>query len=156
MKNNIIEGVEIKELAVHKDERGFFCEILRNKDKILSEKFVQLNHSLSFAGVTKAWHLHKKQTDWMNVVVGDIKLVLYDTRKNSQTYKTTMEILMGETFGHKVVKIPTEVAHGYKVLNGPMHIVYVTDQEYNPADEFRIPYDDPEIGYDWKSIPAIT
>ena len=37
-----------------------------------------------------------------------------------------------------------------------MHIVYVTDQEYNPADEFRIPYDDPEIGYDWKSIPAIT
>ena len=51
---------------------------------------------MSFAGVTKAWHLHKKQTDWMNVVVGDIKLVLYDTRKNSQTYKTTMEILMGE------------------------------------------------------------
>jgi dTDP-4-dehydrorhamnose 3,5-epimerase len=60
-----------------------------------------------------------------------------------------MEIRMGERFGAKVVKIPAGVAHGYKVISGPMHIVYVTDREYDPTDEFRIPADDKDIGYDW-------
>jgi len=99
--------------------------------------------------VAKAWHLHEKQTDWMCVLVGDIKLGLFDLRENSPSYRQLMEILMGETLGRKVVKIPPGIAHGYRIINGPMHIIYVTDREYDPADELRIPHDDPEIGYDW-------
>ena len=33
----MIEGVEIKELITHEDERGFFCEIIRNSDNIKRE-----------------------------------------------------------------------------------------------------------------------
>jgi len=147
----MIEGVEIKELLAHKDERGFFCEIIRNSDNFFQGKFSQLSHSMAHKGVFKAWHMHKKQTDWMYVTVGDIKLVLYDTREDSKTNRKLVEIFMGEKSGRKVVKIPPGVAHGYKITNGPMHIVYVTDREYDPADELRIPHDDPEIGYDWIS-----
>jgi dTDP-4-dehydrorhamnose 3,5-epimerase len=153
--NNKIEGVEIKDLILHKDERGFFCEIIRNSDGFFKNSFAQLSHSMVFDGIVKAWHFHKKQTDWMYTVKGDMKLVLFDARKNSKTYKKIMEILMGETLGHKVVKIPPGVAHGYKVINGPMHIIYVTDREYDKTDEFRISYNDPEIGYDWFSLSSI-
>lgn len=147
----MIEGVEIKELVVHKDERGFFCELIRGSDDFFKNSFGQLNHSMSLKGIFKAWHLHKKQTDWIYAATGDLKLALYDTRKNSVTYGRLEEIFMGESFGRKVVKVPPGVAHGYKIINGPMHIIYVMDREYDSQDELRIPHDDPGIGYDWLS-----
>lgn len=146
----MITGLEIKELKPHEDERGFFCELIRNSDGFFNKnKFAQLSHSMAYKGVFKAWHMHNKQTDWMCVLIGDIKLVLCDMRKDSRTYREIAEILMGEKFGRKAVKVPAGVAHGYKIINGPMHIVYITDREYDPADELRIAYDDPDIGYDW-------
>jgi dTDP-4-dehydrorhamnose 3,5-epimerase len=41
------------------------------------------------------------------------------------------------------------VAHGYKVLNGPAHLLYITSRVYDPNDEGRLPHDDARIGYDW-------
>lgn len=145
-----ITGVQVKSLAPHKDKRGFFIELVQNTDKIFN-KFAQLSHSMSQKGVTKAWHLHKKQTDLMYVATGDIKLALYDTRKKSKTFRNLLEIYMGQEHGRKIVKIPPGVAHGYKILNGPMHIIYLMDRVYDPKDELRIPHNDPEIGYNWKS-----
>ena len=87
----------------------------------------------------------------MCVIAGDMKLVLYDTRPKLKTYKNLIEILMGETFGLKLIKVPPGVAHGYKVINGPMYILYLTDREYDGRDELRIPYDDPQINYDWQA-----
>lgn len=151
-----IKGVKVKKLKIFSDERGFFCEIFRSSEDIFKAKFGQLSFSTVFAGVAKAWHLHKIQTDWMCVLSGDMKLVLYDTRKSSKTYGQTEEILMGETFGIKVVRIPAGIAHGYKVVNGPMKILYVADREYDPRDDLRISHDDPQIGYDWTATPKIT
>ncbi len=146
----MIEGVKIKKLIIHRDKRGFFCELIRSSDDIFQKsKFAQLSHSMAKKGVLKAWHLHKKQTEWMCVLTGDIKLVLYDTRKEPKTPGRLQEIKMGEKFGKKVVKIPPGVAHGYKVINGPMHIIYVANREYEPRDDLRIPHDDPKIGYNW-------
>lgn len=145
----MIDGVAIKELVTHEDERGFFCEIIRGSDDFFQNRFGQLSHSMSQKGVFKAWHLHEKQTDWMYASNGDMKLGLYDTRKDSPTYKELMEIYMGETYGRRVVRIPPGVAHGYRILNGPMYVIYVMDREYDPSDELRIPHDDKEIGYNW-------
>lgn len=146
----MINGVEMKKLIVHKDKRGFFCELIRRSDAFFKNcQFAQLSHSMSRKGVLKAWHLHKKQTDWMYCACGDIKLALYDVREKSKTYKELVEIKMGEKFGRKVVKIPPGVVHGYKVINGPAQMIYLMDREYDPEDELRIPHDDPEIGYNW-------
>lgn len=151
----MIEGVKIKELNIYRDERGFFCELIRKTDNFFKNSFGQLSYSVVFQGVAKAWHLHRKQTEWLCVVSGDIKLVLYDTRKNSKTYKYTMEILMGSVLGFKIIRVPHGIAHGYKVINGPMCIIYISDKEYDPSDELRIPHDDSGIGYDWTATPPI-
>ena len=46
---------------------------------------------------------------------------------------------------------PPGVGHGYKVIGmDPALLVYVTDRFYDPADEGRIPYNDPQINYDWE------
>ncbi|HHS97475.1 MAG TPA: dTDP-4-dehydrorhamnose 3,5-epimerase, partial [Chloroflexi bacterium] len=43
----MIHGVEVKELATHTDERGFFREILRASDPIFAEGFAQWSHTVS-------------------------------------------------------------------------------------------------------------
>ncbi len=84
----MIEGVELKELDTHPDERGFFREIIRETDGFF-DHFGQWSHSLMYAGTAKAWHIHRKQTDWW-YVIGAIKAALYDTRDSSPTKGTLM------------------------------------------------------------------
>jgi dTDP-4-dehydrorhamnose 3,5-epimerase len=55
-----------------------------------------------------------------------------------------------------VLKIPAGVAHGCRVIGtAAAHLFYVTSLTYNPEEEGRIRYDDPEIGYDWLRQPPI-
>ena len=116
----MIDGVIVKELVRHPDERGFFEEIVRRSDPFFTEGFGQLSHSSMFAGVVKAWHVHTTQIDWWYVARGTVKAVLYDARKDSKTHKELNEFILGDTAEKIIVlKIPAGVAHGLKVLKGP-------------------------------------
>jgi dTDP-4-dehydrorhamnose 3,5-epimerase len=150
-----IEGVEIKELVTHPDERGYFRELIRKTDPFFSEGFAQLSHSLMHPGVSKAWHIHKTQIDWWYVPVGVLKVALYDMRPDSPTRGVLQELFMGEDHGQRILKIPAGVAHGCKAIGGTAHLIYVTSNVYDTAEEGRISHDDPEIGYDWVSGPSI-
>jgi dTDP-4-dehydrorhamnose 3,5-epimerase len=145
----MIDGVLIKKLIPHPDERGYFTEIIRHNDKFFREGFAQLSHSFMVDGVVKAWHIHKIQIDWWYVVSGTVKVVLYDKRDTSPTEKETNEFMMGENAENIVLKIPSGVAHGLKVTAGPAHLVYITSSVYSSGEEGRIAYNDPDIGYDW-------
>jgi dTDP-4-dehydrorhamnose 3,5-epimerase len=145
----MIEGVVVKELATHVDERGYFRELIRVTDEFFKEGFGQLSHAFVHQGVAKAWHIHKIQIDWWYVATGMLRVGLYDTRPESPTYKQTMELLLGEQLPGRVLRVPTGVAHGFRCLAGPAHMFYVTSKVYNPDDEGRIAHDDPGIGYDW-------
>lgn len=145
----MIEGVQFKSIVMHPDERGFFLEIIRNTDEIFNADFGQLSHSFVYQGVIKAWHYHKIQTQWNYVVNGLIKVALHDMRKDSPTYKETMEFLAGDNQSVKLYRFPPGVAHGYKCHNGPMNIIYVTSGIYSLTEEGRISHTDIAIGYDW-------
>lgn len=151
----MIHGVEFKPLVTFSDERGFFRELIRATDPIFTEGFGQWSHTKTFAGAAKAWHIHKRQTDWWYVAIGTLKIALYDARPDSPTHGQLEELVLGEAHGAQIVKIPPGVAHGYRVLEGPAHLFYITSNIYDPADEGRIPHDDPEIGYDWTAGPEI-
>lgn len=158
----MIEGVEFRSLKTYSDDRGFFREVLKASD--IPEGFGQLNWSLSYTGTIKAWHIHQKQTDYWICTGGVIRAVLYDLRPlslesqfNDWATKTTydyyidnykpFEFLLGDNQPAQILKIPPGVTHGYKVLQGPATLFYVTTQEYDPDDEGRISYD--ALGYDW-------
>jgi dTDP-4-dehydrorhamnose 3,5-epimerase len=79
------------------------------------------------------------------------RVVLYDVRPDSPTYRETQVIFAGED-NPILVFIPAGVAHGYQVLgNKPILLLYHVTQSYDLADpdEERIPWDDPEIGFNW-------
>ena len=151
----MIEGVVVKDLVTHTDERGFFREIIRVTDDFFQEGFGQLSVSIMYQGVIKAWHIHKTQLDWWYIGNGVLKVVLCDRRKGSKTYGEIMELLMGDNQKSQVLRIPPGVAHGCKCLSGPASLFYVTSSVYDKAEEGRIKYDDQEIGYDWLKGPEI-
>ena len=151
----MINGVEIKKLVTHTDERGFFREVIRVTDEFFSEGFGQWSHSLMFPGSAKAWHIHRRQIDWWYVPIGTLKVALYDTREDSPTHGELQELFLGENAESVVLRIPPGVAHGCKAIGGTAHLFYVTSRTYDPQDEGRIPHDDPTIGYDWTAGPSI-
>jgi dTDP-4-dehydrorhamnose 3,5-epimerase len=108
-----------------------------------------LSRSLMFPTAVKAWHIHKTQIDWWYCGKGTLKAVLYDKRPDSPTYKTLVEYDLGENGEDAILKIPAGVAHGCKTMGDTAELYYVTSKTYDPEEEGRIAYDDPEIGYDW-------
>ncbi len=151
----MIEGVVLKDLVTHTDERGYFREVIRVSDPFFEEGFGQWAHSMMYAGVAKAWHIHKIQIDWWYVASGVLKVALYDNRPDSPTHGKLMELFMGDHQPAKVLRVPQGVAHGCKAIHGPVHLFYITSEIYNPEDEGRIPFNDPKIGYDWEKGPLI-
>jgi len=151
-----IHGVVVKELQRYSDERGFFMELIRATDPFFHEGFGQLSHSKMYPGVVKAWHIHRTQIDWWYVPLGRLRVALHDLRSQSPTFKKTIELFLGDDHPPAVLKIPAGVAHGCKAVGEVAHLFYVTSRTYDPAEEGRIPHNDPLIGYDWISGPAIT
>jgi dTDP-4-dehydrorhamnose 3,5-epimerase len=136
----MIDGVVIKKLVTHSDERGFFREIFRFQEEFQNEEIGQISHSLVKEGVIKAWHGHKYQSQWNYVVTGKILVALYDNRKDSPTYKQTMKFIVGIEEEEKAYFFPAGVLHGYKCLHGPIHIIYITSGMYSLDDEIRVEF----------------
>jgi dTDP-4-dehydrorhamnose 3,5-epimerase len=146
----MIEGVAIKRLKVIPDERGRLMEILRRDDEMFSE-FGQVYMTTAYPGVVKGWHYHKKQHDNMAVVKGTMKIVLYDGRQDSPTYREVNELFAGE-HNPILVHIPPYVYHGFKCVSQEEAIVVNTPTEvydYDQPDEFRVHPHKNDIPYDW-------
>ena len=146
----MIEGVEIKQLTKHADERGYLMELLRCDDAIF-QRFGQAYVSLNYPGVVRAWHYHKKQDDHLVVVKGMAKVALYDAREGSPTQGQVDEFFLGEQ-SNILLKIPVGVMHGYKTVGGePSLLINFPSEPYDPQepDEYRLPWDTDQIPYDW-------
>jgi dTDP-4-dehydrorhamnose 3,5-epimerase len=146
----MIEGVSIKKLKVIPDERGRLMEIFRRDDELFSG-FGQVYMTTAYPGVVKGWHYHKKQDDNMAVVKGTMKIVLYDGREDSPTYREVNEFFAGE-HNPILVHIPRYVYHGFKCVSPDEAIVINTPTEvydYAQPDEFRVHPHDNDIPYDW-------
>lgn len=145
----MIDGVQIKNLVSHGDERGYFRELIRKNDDFFDPGFGQLSHSLVKPGVVKAWHGHVRQYQWTYVITGVLSVVIYDAREDSRTYEEKIQMVLGDGHDAQIYVIPPGVVHGYRCLSGPAHVLYVTSDVYDPEEEIRIPHDNNSISHDW-------
>jgi len=147
---DLIAGVQARRLSVLPDERGFLMEMLRS-DWPEFERFAQAYVTACHPGVIKAWHYHHLQTDHFVCLGGVAKVVLHDARPDSPTKGFTNEFHMG-ILNPILLKIPPFVYHGFTAEGGQVALIVNFPTElYNYAqpDEYRLPYDDPSIPYDW-------
>lgn len=146
----MIEGVKVKDLKVVPDDRGMVMEMLRSDDEDF-QKFGQCYMTMVYPGVVKAWHYHMKQTDHFVCVRGMAKVALYDARDDSPTKGETNTFVIGWQ-RQQLVIIPPHVYHGFTAVGTEAACIVNIPTElydYDEPDEYRRPFDDPEIGYDW-------
>src|SRR3990167_7662889 len=85
----MIEGANLKNLKVLKDNRGHLFEILRpdwveaypNGDGQIGQVYM----TNCAPNAAKGWHYHKAQTDHFFCLRGEAVVVLFDERENSPT-----------------------------------------------------------------------
>ncbi|MFA5389682.1 MAG: dTDP-4-dehydrorhamnose 3,5-epimerase family protein [Candidatus Omnitrophota bacterium] len=147
----MIDGVKIKKLKIIPDERGRLMEILRSDEPVF-EKFGQVYMTTAYPGVTKAWHYHKLQDDHFTCISGVMRLALYDSRKDSPTYKEVNDFIISLD-NPILVKIPKLVYHGFKCVSAQeAMVINVPTMPYNykAPDEYRLDAFDNDIPYDWR------
>jgi dTDP-4-dehydrorhamnose 3,5-epimerase len=156
----LIRGVEVEPLVPLPDDRGYFAELFRfgepgiGRDFIpIGDNHIQISVTTSYPGVIKALHYHFEQTDLWVPVEGMLQVFLCDLRETSPSCSQVNTLFMGTRRPWKL-RIPPGVAHGYKVIGTETAcLIYATNRFYNPDDEGRIAFNDPNINYDWQSRP---
>lgn len=144
----MIQGVFLHPLKQIPDERGKVMRMLRRDDPWF-ERFGEIYFSLVYPGVVKGWHSHKVMTLNYAVIMGKIKLVLYDERENSPTRGKLQEIFTGED-NYSLITIPPNVWNGFKGLGvEPALVANCSTDPHDPSEIVRLdPFSD-RIPYDW-------
>jgi len=127
---------------VYVDDRGW--SIMNQLRGVLSSEG-QVNLSVMFPQVVKAWHRHRLQTDFWICTRGHLKAGIH-REEDGRTWMTVIgELRSG------VLIIPPSLWHGATVV-GPESagLFYYVSRAYNPAapDEERRPYNSVP-GFEW-------
>ena len=155
---NLIEGVTVRALVIHRDESGTLVETLRRDwNDVFDEK--ELNFAMQYLSITPSgivrdeskWHVHKKQKDRFICVWGKIVTALYDPREGSRTKNQLNLFLMGPEKQEEMfmVVIPEDVYHGFMVVSKELgYLLNFPTQLYTGEDEGRVE----NSQLDWRQV----
>jgi len=149
----MIEGVKIIDLKKIPDERGTIFHMLRSSDPHFSN-FGEIYFSKIYKDAIKGWHTHREITLHYCCVIGMIKLVLFDARKNSSTYGKVMELFIGED-NYKLVIIPVGVCNGHKGITDFALLASCPDIPHDKLKAGEMERIDPhhnDIPYNWTRV----
>lgn len=152
-----MEGLYLVEPTVFPDERGYFMETCN--DEFLPyvkhldgtpAAFVQDNESMSTRGVLRGLHMQIRcpQGKLIRSVAGEIFDVAVDLRKGSETFGQWYGTILSSENKRQLL-IPEGFLHGFLVLSDIAVTLYKCTNFYDPTDECRIRWDDPDIGVKW-------
>jgi dTDP-4-dehydrorhamnose 3,5-epimerase len=86
------------------------------------------------------------------VIKGMIKLVLYDNRKNSETYKELNELFIGDK-NYVLVTIPPGIINGYKnICDEEAILANCSDLPHEPGEMIRYNPLESFIPYNWEIV----
>jgi dTDP-4-dehydrorhamnose 3,5-epimerase len=144
----MIDGVVLVPLKQIPDERGKIMHMLRCDDSHF-ERFGEIYFSMIYPGVIKGWHLHTEMTLNYAVVVGMIKLVLYDDRATSPTRGQIIEVFTGQD-NYQLIKIPPMIWNGFKGIGvTPAIVANCATIPHRPDEILRKDPFSSDIPYDW-------
>ena len=131
-----------------KDKRGYFKEIIREKN--INKKFPFLVMSFSKKNVIRGLHIQTKnlQGKFISVIKGKIFDVAVDLRKNSKTFGKYYSCVLSEK-NTKSIYIPPGFAHGFCGLDKENYIIYNCTKYRNARSEESIKYNDKELKIIW-------
>jgi dTDP-4-dehydrorhamnose 3,5-epimerase len=146
-----IEGVAAREVLHVPRDHGVITETFRPEWDPTGLPIVQIYQSRLFPGAIGAWSCHGTTIDRLFVNQGHVKVVLFDGREESRTYRRILELYVGDARPTFLV-LPAGIWHGLQNL-GPADALVINcptkAYDYEDPDHYRLPFDSPEIPYAW-------
>lgn len=124
------------------DDRGYS---LMNQMIGVLDPAGQINFSVQYPGVIKAWHRHTKQTDFWMCLHGHLRVGVHREQDNQSWTVVTGPTKPG------VAVIPPPLWHGAATVGpDPAGLLYYVTHQFDPnePDEFRREHDSIE-GFPW-------
>lgn len=148
-----IPGLLIFEPKIFGDARGFFMELYQANLYAtygVDPRFVQDNLSRSVKHTLRGLHFQNPgpQGKLVSVLRGSIRDVTVDVRVGSPNFGRHVTVELSEE-NRRQVWIPRGLAHGFIATSETADLYYKCDALYNPASEFVLRWDDPQLDIDW-------
>ena len=143
-----IAGVALRRLTPMRDGRGDLTVLMTDR---LGEAWRTPHVYLVTAAPrsVRAWVYHKRQTDRLAYTMGQFRVVLYDLRPDSATYRQLNVLEVGAD-NRVLLTIPPFVVHGVQNLgDAPAQFTNMPTRAYDQAhpDKSRVAADHPGIPY---------
>jgi dTDP-4-dehydrorhamnose 3,5-epimerase len=155
LKLELIEGVQYRLARPVSHHNGHLTEVFRTDWGLTDFPVVQVTLTTTFPGRARGWGLHRNTTDRLFAATGSLCVVCYDGRRNSRTFGSVNEFILGGR-NQGLVVIPPGVYHGWKNIgHDEASIVSMPSQLYdhNGPDRWELPWDSDEaratIPYRW-------
>jgi dTDP-4-dehydrorhamnose 3,5-epimerase len=145
----LIDGVSVREVRNVVTANGITTELYRPDWDVVPGAVQQVIHVALRAGAVSAWHQHRHRWDFLFVVGGHLRVVLYDPREASPT-RGQVDVFHLSPARPGLLSVPPWVWHGVQNLSRDTScFVNMFDRPYDYAnpDEWRLPVDTAEIPY---------
>jgi dTDP-4-dehydrorhamnose 3,5-epimerase len=147
-----LEGVVLKRVVPLADHRGSLTPVIDATDPFWSEPVVYAYAFTVRPGRIKGWGMHERQTDRYFLAVGNVRVVLYDGRADSDTHGRLEHFFFTPTTPG-LLAIPPGVWHADQNWGDTdVHIMNFPTRAYDHAhpDKFRIDPHSGMIPFDWE------
>ena len=138
-----INGVEFRPTRPVPHEDGHMFEVARASWDIITSPIVQVHVTTTLPGRVRAWGLHRQTSDRLFVASGLVKIVVFDGRQDSPTFRKLNEFTVSDR-NPGLLTISPNLYHGWKNIGtGEAVIINMPDKMYNyeDPDALDLPWD---------------
>jgi dTDP-4-dehydrorhamnose 3,5-epimerase len=153
----LISGVRVKEIKNVPKENGFLTEIFRTDWALDEAQVNQVFQVVLSAGEVSAWHAHQFTTDRLFGSYGLLKIVLFDARTSSPTYRLINEFRIG-LIRPSLIVVPPGVWHGIQnIAKESSCLINLVDRayDYEDPDHWELPSDTKDIPYSFANTTPV-
>jgi dTDP-4-dehydrorhamnose 3,5-epimerase len=157
-----IPGAWMIELTPNADERGYFARTFDRRaflDRGLNADWPQCSVAYTRArGTIRGLHFQRAPHEEIKLIrcsKGDVFDVLVDLRPDSPAFGRHASVVLSER-EHKMVYVPTGVAHGYQSLTDDTEMCYQITPEYVAEAAAGVRFDDPAFAIAWPLPVAVV
>jgi dTDP-4-dehydrorhamnose 3,5-epimerase len=141
------EGMVLRDLVTHTDERGTICELYDPRWAVNPDPLVFAYTFTIRPGAAKGWGIHREHEDRYAFLSGELELAFYDARDDSATAGQASRLFLSER-DRKLLVIPRGVWHAERnVGQVDVQVVNFPTIPYDHAnpDKYRLPLDTDEL-----------
>jgi dTDP-4-dehydrorhamnose 3,5-epimerase len=141
------DGMCVRDLVTHTDERGTVCELYDERWGISPEALVFAYLFTIRPGMAKGWGMHEQHDDRYTFLTGELELAFYDARAGVSTSGHGSRLVLSSAH-RQLVTIPRGVWHAERNIGAvDVQVVNFPTSPYDHAnpDKYKLPLDTDEL-----------